>query len=506
MKKKRLWLAAGALGFFVLLLFLLVAAESGAPEATIVSFPTAAWYALTTLTTVGYGDLYPVTAAGRAIGVLLQLMSLGVLGAVFGMLFSFLSGRTLPLWRLWRLRRRTWYVFSAPTAEALALARALREEDPRRVLLFPVTGGEPLPDVGMGLSLSIADICQRKSPQTEGYLFCIGPEGAENERLASEFGSRFTRVCCESDVHMEQLPPQQVRFSLPTCCGRLYWDRFPLTGPRERIVLIGDGPYAWALLEQGLLRNVIAPEQAVCYTVFGPFDPFRRNHPFLYQTVSDTPKADRDCVRFPAGPWNGDPAYLLEADRIVLCCESEADTRQIASDLLRYFPVQTNLHARLSSPFSGVATFGSAEELFTPALILREDLDRTAVKLHERYRQSNPSAPAWGDLSDFLRRSNLASADHLSVKKGILSQDAARSDLSYATLYDVFAAASGPARQRYRRIEHERWMRFRLLNGWQYGPVRDDARRLHPLLIPFDRLSEADQAKNDYAWELLRLI
>ena len=50
-----------------------------------------------------------------------------------------------------------------------------------------------------------------------------------------------------------------------------------------------------------------------------------------------------------------------------------------------------------------------------------------------------------------------------------------------------------------------RWMRFHMLNNWQYAPVRNNARRLHPLLVPFDALDEADQIKDDYAWELLGL-
>lgn len=55
-----------------------------------------------------------------------------------------------------------------------------------------------------------------------------------------------------------------------------------------------------------------------------------------------------------------------------------------------------------------------------------------------------------------------------------------------------------------RAIEHIRWMRFCLLHNWRYGPVRDDAHRVHPLLRPYESLSEADRAKNDFAWDLFR--
>ena len=41
--------------------------ESKSPDANITSGGDALWYSLVTITTVGYGDFYPVTAAGRII-------------------------------------------------------------------------------------------------------------------------------------------------------------------------------------------------------------------------------------------------------------------------------------------------------------------------------------------------------------------------------------------------------------------------------------------------------
>jgi hypothetical protein len=40
---------------------------------------------------------------------------------------------------------------------------------------------------------------------------------------------------------------------------------------------------------------------------------------------------------------------------------------------------------------------------------------------------------------------------------------------------------------------HDAWMRVRVREGWSYAPERDDARRTHPCLVPFDQLSEADK-------------
>ena len=44
------------------------------------------WWAVITLTTVGYGDLYPVTAAGRILATLAMFAGIGVIGAACGIM------------------------------------------------------------------------------------------------------------------------------------------------------------------------------------------------------------------------------------------------------------------------------------------------------------------------------------------------------------------------------------------------------------------------------------
>ena len=45
------------------------------------SFGDALWWAVVTATTVGYGDLSPVTSTGRVIAVVLMFVGIGVIGA-----------------------------------------------------------------------------------------------------------------------------------------------------------------------------------------------------------------------------------------------------------------------------------------------------------------------------------------------------------------------------------------------------------------------------------------
>jgi voltage-gated potassium channel Kch len=67
-------------------------AEGGDPGANIVSGSDAVWWAYVTVTTVGYGDRFPVTNWGRVIGILVMAVGVGLFGVITGFLAnSFLS-------------------------------------------------------------------------------------------------------------------------------------------------------------------------------------------------------------------------------------------------------------------------------------------------------------------------------------------------------------------------------------------------------------------------------
>ena len=63
--------------------------EEGAGEANIRSVADALWWAVTTVTTVGYGDKYPTTGAGRLLAAGLMLLGIGLFGILTASLSSF---------------------------------------------------------------------------------------------------------------------------------------------------------------------------------------------------------------------------------------------------------------------------------------------------------------------------------------------------------------------------------------------------------------------------------
>jgi len=71
--------AAGTLviGAWLVLLF-----EEHAKGSNIHNYPDALWWAIVTVTTVGYGDRFPVTGGGRTVAVILMLVGIGLIGVL----------------------------------------------------------------------------------------------------------------------------------------------------------------------------------------------------------------------------------------------------------------------------------------------------------------------------------------------------------------------------------------------------------------------------------------
>jgi voltage-gated potassium channel Kch len=65
---------------------LMLAIEIRAPDSNIKDASDALWYVYVTITTVGYGDRFPVTNAGRLMGVLIMTVGVGLFGTLTGFL------------------------------------------------------------------------------------------------------------------------------------------------------------------------------------------------------------------------------------------------------------------------------------------------------------------------------------------------------------------------------------------------------------------------------------
>lgn len=76
--------------FIIMFALAIYSVESSEPGAMIRDLPTAYWWTFTTLATVGYGDVYPVTGIGRVIAVVVMLYGVGMVAVATGALASWI--------------------------------------------------------------------------------------------------------------------------------------------------------------------------------------------------------------------------------------------------------------------------------------------------------------------------------------------------------------------------------------------------------------------------------
>jgi hypothetical protein len=129
-------------------------------------------------------------------------------------------------------------------------------------------------------------------------------------------------------------------------------------------------------------------------------------------------------------------------------------------------------------------------------------LERLAMAAHSLYYDDKiaqgltaadlPALVPWEQLPEDLRQANRAQVADIPEKLGLLG-------------YELTTGAGEPANslrftrdemEQLAQREHDRWMKERESAGWRYAPVRDNARKFHPSLVPWEALPESEKEKD----------
>ena len=330
-------------------------------------------------------------------------------------------------------------------------------------------------------------------------------DARKNMADAAQAAECGCRCCCMTDYGAESLPDTVQVFSRKEVLARNYWKEHPLTAEERTVVLIGCGSTGSELLEHGLLTNVFLRGRTVSYHVFGEHSGFCALHHTIVRDLAED-KPDEDRLTFYDDAWQRHPELLAAADRIILCTDDDQENLRTYDDLHRWYPTEAKVHIRFPETLTGVTCFGRSQDIFTPEFVLRNAANRLAILMNDLYNEGSPNPTAWESLSDFLRRSNIAAADHMIVKVRCLLQDDSLTELNAdlcRKAYEAWQAADPALMEQCQEMEHRRWCRFHRMYNWEYAPVRNNALRQHPLLMPYTELSEENQRKNSYAFEML---
>jgi len=180
-----------------------------------------------------------------------------------------------------------------------------------------------------------------------------------------------------------------------------------------------------------------------------------------------------------------------DIDALTLARNLAQRTGQVRRDIVAGLRPSTQLMRLLidEQPLAGVqphdvVTLGCSAEV-----VLHGRLDAVARGIHEAYLADQlaagrvlGSAPALvprEELPEGLRQANRAQADHIPIKRRTLEIS------DSADTIEALAVA-----------EHRRWMAEKIVANWRHADARDDARRLHPSIRPYDQLSDAEKQKD----------
>ena len=84
------------MGLIMIVATVVTTVERDAEGATILSFPDALWWSLVTISTVGYGDMVPVTMTGKAMAIILMLGGIAFFAGVAGNFASSMARKDNP--------------------------------------------------------------------------------------------------------------------------------------------------------------------------------------------------------------------------------------------------------------------------------------------------------------------------------------------------------------------------------------------------------------------------
>ncbi|MBR3196124.1 MAG: hypothetical protein IKF50_05430 [Clostridia bacterium] len=505
--KKKIRIVLIAIAVYLTLLFLLLLSEQRAAGSPIRTFWDAVWYSLVTLTTVGYGDLVPVTVFGKILGIVFSLCSIGALAALIGLGFRIITGDILPRAYLRRRKNRNWYVFDTENRDTVLLSQRLKEQDPQAVIVFAGAEKKDTETVrAVRIALEPEQVLALRGGKKEGlHLFFQSDDLWNNYRAAYECAKKGIASYCQSYFSAEDLPQDLHILDRTELVSRAYWKEHPLTERERCVILIGCGRNGSALLERALLVNVFEKERNTEYHVFLDTERFCEEHSVIGEKLSQE-NTGEDRLIFHSESWEKCRVLMEQADRIVICTDDDAQNLGICETMKTWFALNADIHVLLDECVPGICSFGDAESVMTVEFVMKDAVNRQARFMNDLYRSGTGKGKEWSELGPFLRASNIAAADHLAVKVRYLLGDESITELTpqvFQAAYRQYLAKRDACGDVMREMEHRRWMRFHELYNWRYGAERNDASRCHPLMVPFEQLTPEQQKNDEYAWEIL---
>jgi hypothetical protein len=489
--------------------------------------------------------LLPAVQVARLFGpLLLVITALGIAATLFRAQLDRLVVRFLA---------RSLVVVVGLSDEALPLVRRLAGDLPRRTVLTVLVAAEsPLVRLTrqLGARVVVCDpddaralrsLVRRKRRFPVQALYLVSADVSANLAWARQF-----RDLADDDRPTPTEPPPRITARIDDPWQAEYWRRTNAyrtptgdrarslrwvsdalsvhevtaallvghvqSAPHDRLALVGRSPLALAICaelaqrqrEGTVLGRQPKPSFAELVLVGPGAAELRAQHEIRQERFGNAAGAAAVAVA-PVEVTEAGLAALLEGDSAPAVLFADDRPGPLGADLS-----PTLLAAR--HPDWTIYAFDSATEGLVPRPIMErlypfgptleppegaavDSWERAARVVHQGYLDSlgdrrDPARPAhrqWADLPPFYRASNvrlvtatLAGAESVGRTWGPIPAD--RTDAATTAVPPDQLAEMA-------RLEHDSWRWFYREQGWSYGDRRDDARRVHDALRPWEQLS-----------------
>ena len=166
--------------------------------------------------------------------------------------------------------------------------------------------------------------------------------------------------------------------------------------------------------------------------------------------------------------------------------------------------------------------WGGLDHSYDVLSIMEGALDARARRVHQAYlddAQNHPqpqdaldplsSRRSWEMLSSFKRDDSRNSADCFVARLNSIGLELlGPGESSHCDLTTTVSPASIDAAslEVMARLEHRRWVVSRLLCGWSCGETRDEVRKVHPSIRPWEELNSVEKNKDYVVGSVMRLM
>jgi hypothetical protein len=325
-------------------------------------------------------------------------------------------------------------------------------------------------------------------------------------------------------------------FGIEEIAARKLFDAYPLAqadGCPATIVVVGLGPLGRAVLREAARRRPEPPGTAKVEVVVWQATQQEVNEvtaafPSIAEKCSltvttDLPAADEYTVFVCV---DDDDLALREGLRTAQKQAALAGLRGHVVVCMRESSSFADLLAKgtglLDDVVGRITVFGVIEAACVPATIRDDYIEQIARAIHRHYQQTaeanngkdtagNPLDPGslqpWRKLSADLKAANVDQALSFGSKLDAVGAVVVSESANLPPRFQFKGEQADPqVVEKLAVEEHDRWMKERISQGWQYGEKRDNDLKLHPALLPWAKLPEAQRIKDRNAVRVIPLI